>query len=83
MLHVIRKSQVNMIEENGKQAELVTEASTLGLPPGDWPMFLALLDEKDEGLLFIRSEPVEKNHPEFGYVYRTKTGAVPLTVFND
>ena len=83
MFHVISKSQINMIEETGKQAELVTEASTLGLSPGYWPMFLALLDgTTDNGFLFMRSEPIEKN-PEFGYVYRTKTGAVPLTVFND
>ena len=76
MIHVADKLQVSWL--NGDK-ELVAEASELGLEPGYWPEFIALLDDKNEGFLFMRNERIEDG----GYRYRTRSGAVPLTVFND
>ena len=75
-MHLVTKDQVGIVE--GKR-ELVAEASEIGLSPGEWPEFIAVVDESAEGFLFQRVYILEGG----GYRYQTKNGAVNLTVFND
>ena len=71
------KEQVELI--NG---ELVGEASRLGLEPGDWPLFIMVLDEQNAGFLFQRENPDLAEGEVAGYHYRSK-GGVALLVIND
>ena len=53
------------------------EASDLGLPPGTWPEFLFLVDDKGTKELYIR------NHLDnMGAEYKTGSGKL-LIVWND
>ena len=76
MLHTVTKDTVGLVE--GKP-ELVAEASELGLAPGVWPDFIAVVDDDGEGFLF------ERSYMRAGgsWCYRTKDGLVSLLVFND
>lgn len=58
------------------------DASDLGLAPGEWPDFIAVMHDKrpDEGVLFQRG-PLEGNG--YAVAYWTKAANVRLTVFND
>ena len=76
MIHTVTKDHLGRVE--GKP-ELVAEASELGLPPGEWPEFIAVVDDKEEGFLFLRAYMMAGG----GYCYQTRDGAVSLTVFND
>lgn len=58
------------------------EASDLGLAPGEWPDFIAALNERDSGMLFLRGRELSENGDLRGFVYTT-LGGFRLTVFND
>lgn len=49
---IVKVSQVSLVE--GKPA-MCSEASSLGLQPGEWPMLIGIVDESNEGFLFIRA----------------------------
>ena len=65
----------------------VTEASTAGLKPGEWPSHIAVVEPTDRnlGVIFHKSAPI-LHHGEFhGFVYAAQ-GAnthLSLTVIND
>ena len=74
----IDKSAVTL--EDGK---LVTEASTAGLLPGEWPDFVAVLDERQAGFLF-QLEGLERRDGDTLFArYYDRTSGVALTIFND
>lgn len=67
------------VTRDGKH--LITEASTAGLAPGEWPPFIGVADAKGEGFLF---------GPSFGKLgdggrryFSTVGSGITLTVFND
>ncbi len=75
---VVDKSQV--ILEDGN---LVAEASTLGLAPGNWPDFISVVDDSGSGYLFRRQTKKIMNGDDFGgYCYVASKGET-LIVFND
>jgi len=88
MIHKINTSQVCSTDKGN----LVTEASTLGLKPGEWPDFIALVNDEDEGFLFQkgasnhsftnRGTSNEEIHFD-GFDYFLTTGNGKLIVFND
>ena len=66
---LLQKNNVTMC--NGK---LVTEASTAGLAPGEWPDFVAVVDERDSGFLF---GPCFRRLEDGGRAYQSSTNSVP------
>lgn len=64
------------------RTQLVTEASDVGLEPGEWPFFIALVDDSGNGSLFRRGTPLMTNGELGGYGYYTQQGG-HLVVFND
>jgi hypothetical protein len=75
----INKRSTDLVESN----VLTTEASTIGLKPGEWPDFIAVVNDANNGFLFGNPQDMF-NHGELGAVnYTTKDGAFHLTVFND
>lgn len=77
MIAIVNKSQV-MLDGTA----LVGEASTMNLAPGEWPEFVSVIDDQNEGFLFQRSCRMDFGGEFAGYVYLTKGGA-KLTVWND
>ena len=75
---VVNKADV-MLFEGG----LITEASTIGIKPGEaWPDFISVVDDHNEGFLFQKSRPETHDGELVGYLYFTNGGA-QLTVAND
>lgn len=74
---VVNKADV-MLFESG----LFAEASSLGLKPGEWPDFISVVDDNNEGFLFQKSRPETHDGELVGHLYFTKGGA-QLTVAND
>jgi hypothetical protein len=76
-MFTVNKNQVDLI--NGK---LVGEASTMGIPPGEVPDWIAVLDDQNEGFLF--GFPVVDIHNEevTGWNYHTNNG-LQMLVIND
>lgn len=87
MFHMVNKKQVSIIEGPEGQSELFAEASSLGLAPGEWPEFIAVMhnESKDaaEGFLFQRAESIKAGEEFGGFNYRSRTGAFTLAVLND
>ncbi|MCP4201839.1 MAG: hypothetical protein GY769_07895 [bacterium] len=79
-MYVVNKSQVDLMKGN---RGLVTEASDVGLAPGDWPQTIAVLDDRNEGYLFFRGARIDNHGDLGGFNYRTRDGRFALTVFND
>ena len=77
MIAIVNKSQV-MLDGTA----LVGEASTMNLAPGEWPEFVSVIDDRNEGFLFQRSTRLDVNGEFMGFAYYTKGGA-KLTVWND
>lgn len=77
MIHKVKNGELVM--ELGTHNELLAEASELGLPLGNWPESIALLDDANEGVLFMRVGSIDD---EGTYQYRTKNGLL-MTVLND
>lgn len=75
-MHIVEKAQVLLYENT-----LVSEASTLGFKPGQWPAMVAVLGNDNGGFLFHRGPPIDAVRFD-GYEYFTKQGQ-QLTVFND
>ena len=72
-----------MIQKNDVTAcgnKLVTEASTIGLTPGEWPDFVAVVDEKDSGFLF---GPCFQQLEDGGRAYQSDANSVELHILND
>jgi len=74
----VNRKQVTYME----QGEVTAEASSLGLTPGDWPDFIAVVDERDEGFLFGPGIMFMHGDEVGGYEYQNVNG-LKLTVFND
>lgn len=74
-MHTVNKSQVDIVKG---RPELFAEASEIGLVPGEWPDFIAVLDDAGEGFLFQRIF-----RHEHSAKYRTADGRFALTVLND
>ncbi len=74
----VNKSQVILFE-----GKLIAEASTLELAPGEWPDFIAVVDDKNEGYLFQRALPIYRDDEFSGYSYADWASGVGMTVFND
>jgi hypothetical protein len=62
---------------------LVTEASDIGLAPGELPDFIAVVDDNDEGFLFFNPQPDIHNGEIAGWYYQRKNGNGKLLVIND
>ena len=60
--------------------KMITEASTVGLAVGEWPDFIAVMDDADQGFLF---GPSFRRLNDGGRVYYSKTSAAELHVLND
>lgn len=74
----VNKSQVSLI--NGK---LIGEASTMGLAVGEWPDFISVVDDKNEGFLFMRGTEIHHSGEFGGFNYRTQNAGIEMVVFND
>ena len=77
---VINKSQVILSE-----GSLVAEASSIGLAPGEWPQFISVVNDANEGYIFQRQHMIDvsPDRRDFGgYAYAGKRGEV-LIVHND
>jgi hypothetical protein len=74
---IVNKAQVSL-----QGNKLVSEASSMGLRPGDWPYFIGVVDNSGAGFMFERSTEIIHNGEFGGYNYRTRAGA-HLIVFND
>ena len=76
---------VNKAQTTLGDGGLVAEASTLGLKPGEWPDFIAVLNDDLKGYLFRRQHQPINNYPSnqfAGYVYVASRGE-QLLVYND
>lgn len=71
----INKSQVTLAAGSDW---LVTEASSIGLAPGEWPDFIAVVDDAGSGFLFGPT----KHYDGEAMVYHSQTAAT-LAVLND
>lgn len=60
----------------------VTEASTMGLEPGYWPMFVAVLNANGDGTLFRQGPRIANGDELGGYTYYSTSG-LRLDIFND
>lgn len=58
------------------------EASSLGLPPGDWPDFIAAVRTADDGKSAVGSLFSRMSSSDAGHEYSTRSGQ-RLFVFND
>ena len=73
-MHITHKSNCSLSDEG----TLCTEASTIGLTPGEWPQFISVVDDAGEGFIF--GPPSHKS--DCAYEYPSRTG-VRLLVVND
>jgi len=73
-MFIVNKSQVELIGPT----ELFGEASTMGLPVGQWPDFISVVDDKKEGFLFHHARVEGEIH-----VYLGSTSGIRLNVLND
>ncbi len=74
-MFVVKKQDVFPVGTN-----LVCEASTIGLGPGEWPDFVAVVDEKGSGFLF---GPTFDRDKEGGRIYFSRASAIGLHILND
>jgi len=78
MFHTVNKSHVQLIDNN-----LVCEASEIGLRPGEWPEFIGILDDENEGFLFRKGSPDVLDGELHAFRYRSRVGNHELLVIND
>jgi len=74
---LVQQRQVHLVSDN----RLATEASELGLKPGQWPTELYLVGDS-EPTRFARVAQLHSADEVIGYEYRSDGGLL-LTVFND
>ena len=79
-MHTIPKAQTILSSD---KRGLITEASTAGFGVGEWPEIVSVLDDRNEGFLFLKGAPIIHGGELGGYTYQTSDGAFTLTVFND
>jgi len=77
---IVNKDRVELVE--GKP-ELIGEASTLGLAPGEWPFHVGVVDDEGEGFLFENPQPERVAGELVAQRYSTSDGRLTLTVLND
>lgn len=63
--------------------DIVGEASTMGLAPGEWPDFIAVVDDSNDGFLFQRASAICHNGDLGGYDYFSTVGTLKMVVLND
>ncbi len=73
-MHTIKKEQTMLVSTT----LLTAEASEIGLAPGEWPDFIAVLDDQDEGFLFLKAQILNLMG-----MYQTQDGRYQLHVWND
>lgn len=76
---VVNKSLVSLSEKTGS---LLTEASTIGLGPGEWPDFISVVDDAGNGFLFLKGTVDRRDGDITAVHYLTRDG-LGLVVFND
>lgn len=74
----VNKSQVELVD-----GKLIGEASTMGLAPGEWPDFIAVVDDGGKGFLFQRGGRLAGAGAEYGYGYFSRASGDVLEVIND
>jgi len=77
-MKVVNKSQVSFTG-----TKLVGEASTMGILPGEWPDFIGVVDDKNEGFLFQKGIPDVNGRDVMGYHYYDRNMGAELLVIND
>jgi len=88
-MKLINKSECTL---DGKK--LITEASTIGLAPREWPDFIGVTDTRGVGFLFGPNKRPIANAPDgihagpqygdlIGMVYYDRAGILELHVLND
>lgn len=79
MMLTVSRDQVDMVG-----TKLVTEASQIGLKPGEWPDFIGVVDDRGEGFLFGPYKYLDKGGDDLQAVtYTSRTSSVELVVLND
>jgi hypothetical protein len=65
--------------------EIVSEASDLGLKPGEWPDFIAIVDDMRQGYLIAKGDPeITACGDILFFRYYDKSGQLPVVkIFND
>lgn len=58
-------------------------ASDLGMSPGVWPDFIAVVDDTNSGFLFHREASELRNGEVVGFNYQERSSVVQLFVIND
>ena len=81
------KIRQDQISRGGKPSEFqyyYAEASTLGLPPGEWPDTIQLEFLIGSTTILTRGQPIRDESGEdfFGYVYYHDKG-LSLKIYND
>jgi hypothetical protein len=76
-IHTVNRSHTVLMA-----GRLLTEASTIGLNPGEWPEFIAVVDDSEQGYLFRKSLPEMHEEQILFYGYQSKDGML-LIVGND
>lgn len=80
-MFLIEKDKVALTED---KKGLTCEASEVGLPPGDWPQIVGVIDESGSGFMFMRGVAIIAPGGDIGgYDYYSRTGPFKLTIFND
>lgn len=77
---VVHKSQTSLGDDG---RTLTAFASDLELPPGQWPQSISVVDDHNEGFVFLRDERITHHGELGGFTYVTPVGNLTLTVFND
>ncbi len=78
-IHRIDKTQITP-SVDGKS--LVTEASDIGLHPGEWPEWIRIMGAVNDGFLYRRGREMTRYEEFIGYEYERGDGHL-LIVFND
>lgn len=72
---IVNKSLLSLV--NG---QLVGEASTMGLKPGEWPTHISVVNDAGNGYLFMRGQ-ADRSHGELhGFNYVAQDGTRMLVV---
>ncbi len=80
-MFVVDKSNVELIGN-----KLVAEASTIGLRPGEWPDFVAVIDKEGKGFLFgpnYRDHRSAIGNEFLSREYFSRASQVSLDILND
>jgi hypothetical protein len=59
------------------------EASDIGVRPGEWPDFIAILDDRNEGFLLVFRSFERREGDILWAEYAARSGSLVAHVFND